>query len=361
MKDPSARLTSLTDVARRAGVSVATASRVLSTSTYPVAEKTRRRVLKAAEDLDFAPNLIARGLVAQRTYLVGMLVKDLVDEHAASLARGVEEAAAENGFAVLVMSTDGDPEKEIDAVRRLRSMRVDAVIFSYSTVAAGDQQARLTAQLRHVEVAGGALVRLAPHPRVGPDASISTRRAFALAVEHLAGLGHRRIALLQGPAGAGWSQVALYAMRRVLETHRLTLADRFIIPTDGTFAGGRAAAASVLKGRAPATAVVAMSDTVAIGLLKGLGEAGASVPGDVSVVGFDDVPSAAYTTPALTTIRVPLRELGVAGMQVAIWLLGGGARRGRNNLPVDLVVRESTGPAPGRAAAPRKKVGRAPA
>ncbi|MCU1463662.1 MAG: transcriptional regulator, LacI family [Acidimicrobiales bacterium] len=353
MKDPSGRLTSLTDVARRAGVSVATASRVLSASTYPVAEKTRRRVLKAADALDFAPNLIARGLVAQRTYLVGMLVSDLVDEHAAALARGVEEAAAENGFAVLVMSTDGDPEKEIDAVRRLRSMRVDAVIFSYSTVADRDQQDRLTAQLRHVEAAGGALVRLAPHPRVGPDASISTRQGFALAVEHLVGLGHRRIALLQGPANAGLSQVGVYAMRRVLEGHRLSLADRFIIPTDGTLAGGRSAAPALLKGRAPATAVVAMSDTLAIGVLKGLADAGARVPRDISVVGFDDVPAAAYTTPGLTTVHVPLRELGSAGMQVAIWLLGGGARRGRNNLPVELVVRESTDKAPKARPGPR--------
>lgn len=354
---PTVRLTSLTDVAERAGVSVATASRVLSASNYPVAERTRRRVLDAAAELDFAPNLIARGLVAQRTNLVGMLVPDLVDTRYAAIARGVEHMARDNGFTPLIFSTGGRPDDEVAAVRRMRSMRVDAVIFSYSTVSTREQQNKLTAQLEQVEAAGGALVRLAPHPRVNPDASYSTREGLALAVDHLFGLGHTSVTLVTGPAKAGGSQVAVYAMRRVLREHGKALQDTQVVATDGTLDGARTAAKSI-AGRRRTTAVVTLSDRIALGLLRGCHDMGVSVPEDLSIVGFDDLPQSAYAVPALTTVRVPHFDLGVAGMQVAIWLLGGGARQGRNNLPVSLVVRESTAaPRRGRPAATPKKAG----
>lgn len=349
MKEPNSRLTSLVDVAKRAGVSVSTASRVLSASDYPVAEKTRRRVLKVAKELDFAPNLIARGLVAQRTYLIGLLVKDLVDEHAAAVARGVQDVASANGFAVLTISTDGDPGREIEAIRQLRSMRVEAILFAYSMLDDRRHIEELTAQLKQVEAAGGVLVRLAPHPQVNPDASVSTRRGLGLAVDHLVGLGHHQIALVHGPSRTGLSRVAIYAMQQVLERHDLKLSAGSTIETDGSFEGGRNAAQKLIGVKAPNTAVVTVNDQLAIGLLKGFSELGVHVPDDVSVVGFDDVPSAAFTTPGLTTVQVPLRALGGTGMQVAIWLLGGGARMGRNNLVPEFTIRESTAP-PTRAA-----------
>jgi len=352
---PPVRLTSLTDVAQRAGVSVATASRVLSESEYPVAERTRRRVLDAAAELDFAPNLIARGLVAQRTHLVGLLVPDLVDTRYAAIAGGVEHMARQNGFTPLVFSTNGRTDEEVDAVRRMRSMRVDAVIFGYSTVSTREQQSKLTAQLSQVEAAGGVLVRLAPHPRVNPDASVSTREGLMLAVEHLFELGHTAVTLVTGPAKAGGSQVAVYAMRRLLREHGKTLQDNQVVATDGTLEGARATAKTIAS-RKRTTAVIALSDRIALGLLRGCRDLGISVPEDLSVVGFDDLPQSAYAVPALTTIRIPHFDLGVAGMQVAIWLLGGGARHGRNNLPVSLVVRESTAPPARRSAA---KAGRA--
>jgi LacI family transcriptional regulator len=303
-------------------------------------------VLKAAEELDFAPNLVARGVVAQRTYLVGLLVRDLVDERTAALARGVQDVASANGFAVLVLSTDGDTRRELDAVRQLRSMRVDAIIFSYSIVDDRRHIAELTAQLKHVETTGGVLVRLAPHPQVNPDASVSTRHGLGLAVDHLVSLGHHRIALVRGPASTGLSRVAKYAMHQVLERHDLKLTIRSDIESDGTFEGGRSAAARLVGGRAPCTAVVTVNDQLAIGLLKGFAELGARVPQDISVVGFDDVPSASFTTPGLTTVHVPLQALGGTGMQIAIWLLGGGARMGRKNLALELTIRQSTAPPP---------------
>src|SRR3954452_11114414 len=125
MPGRSTRLTSLADVAARDGVSITTASRVLSGSEHPVAEPTRAKVMAAASDLDFEPNMLARGLVMQRTHIVGVLVHDLTDEFYARIVRGIENVAFENGFSVVVCDTDRNAEKEIAYVRRLRSQRVD--------------------------------------------------------------------------------------------------------------------------------------------------------------------------------------------------------------------------------------------
>jgi DNA-binding LacI/PurR family transcriptional regulator len=233
-------------------------------------------------------------------------------------------------------------------------MRVDAIIFSYSMSDNRRHVEELTAQLKHVEAAGGVLVRLAPHPQVNPDASVSTREGLGLAVDHLVDLGHQRITIVHGPARTGLSRVARYAMQQVLERHHLKFSSSYAVETDGTFKGGRNTAASLLDGTAPSTAVVTVNDQLAIGLLKGFAGLGVRVPDDISVIGFDDVPSAAFTTPGLTTVHVPLRELGRAGMQVAIWLLGGGARIGRHNLALELTIRESAAsPPPGGFQQPR--------
>ena len=130
----------------------------------------------------------------------------------------------------------------------------------------------------------------------------------------------------------------------------LTLTESRLLATDGMAGGGDAVLQ--LSGRARrCTAVVALTDRIALGILRGAREAGIDVPDELSVVGFDDLPESAFATPALTTVRVPHFDLGIAGMQVAIWLLGGGARTGRNNLPVELTIRETTA-APSRTSAP---------
>ena len=346
MAESGRRLTSLADVAQRAGVSVATASRVLSNSSYPVASETRQRVLDAAADLDFSPNLAARSLVAQRTSVIGLVVEDISTEHAGQLARGVEDMATENGFAVLVRSTDGDPQSEISAARQFRSVRTDAVIYGCSSACHGEDEEGLIAQLRRIEEGGGVLIRIAPHPRVAPDVSISMHQALSLSLGHLAELGHRRIAFLLGDPESGQTMVALHAKGEILGELDLEADPAWCHSTALNHDGGRRVALALVAQRLPCTAVVAIDDTAAIGLLRGLADAGVDVPADISVVGMDDIPAAAYASPALTTVRVPLRALGQTAMQTAIWLLGGGTRMGRNNLPVELVARATTAAAP---------------
>ncbi len=145
---------SLSDVAASAGVSLATASRVLSDSPHRVAESTRQRVLSAADLLDFVPNLVARGLVARRTSTFGVIVHDMTDEYFAQIARGIEDVAYAGGRATLICNSDRRPDKELAYVRKLRSMRVDAILFTGSGLCDPAYQVAVQAQLRQLEAAG---------------------------------------------------------------------------------------------------------------------------------------------------------------------------------------------------------------
>jgi LacI family transcriptional regulator len=345
----SSRLTSLADVAARAGVSITTASRVLSGSRHAVAEATRTRVLEAAAELDFEPNLLARGLVMQRTHIAGVLVHDLTDEFYARIVRGIEDVAFGNAFSVVVCETDRDADKEIAYVRRLRAQRVDAIIYAGSSAADAAKQTELVEQLRRVEAAGAVLLRLAPHATVEPDVSYSTREGFGLLVDHLVSLGHREFAYVGAPAALNSTKVARYALAEVLRRHGIDFLPSRMITGDGTRAAGVEAAKQLVEagrvdGDTGVTAVLAATDHAAAGLLQGFSALGVNVPGAISVVGFGDLTLAGDL--GLTTVHIPLKALGDAAMKRAIWILGGGARMGRDNLPIELVVRASCGPAP---------------
>ena len=345
MPGRSTRLTSLADVAARAGVSITTASRVLSGSRHPVAEATRAKVLEAASELDFEPNLLARGLVMQRTHIVGVLVHDLRDEFYARIVRGIEDVAFANDFSVVVCETDRDPDKEIAYVRRLRSQRADAVIYAGSSAADSyaEKQEQIEEQIRRLENAGAVLLRLAPHATVEPDVTYSTREGFGLLVDHLADLGHSEFAYVGAPVALNSTKVARHALAEALFRHGIEFRAERMIPGDGTRAAGEEAAKQLVEQGLPVTAVLAATDHAAAGLLEGFAALGVDVPAEVSVVGFGDLTLAHDLS--LTTVRVPLTEVGDTAMKRCIWYLGGGARAGRDNLPLELVVRSSCGPA----------------
>lgn len=334
---------SLADVAACAGVSLATASRVLSDSAHRVAEPTRQRVLAAAAGLDFVPNLVARGLVARRTSTLGVIVHDVTDEYFAQIARGIEDVAYARGLATLICNSDRQPDKELAYVRKLRSMRVDAIVFAGSGLADGHYQAALGPQLRLYQAGGGAVVRLASAPDGRGDVEWSTGDGYRAAVGHLRSLGHARIGFVGGPTLLTSSHERRAAATAALEAAGLGLAASARFAGDYTREGGVRAASAVMA-RAPGerpTALLAANDQLAIGLLTGLRILGLKLPDDMSVVGFDDIPSCAFVEPPLTTIRVPLYDVGAAGAQVAIDRLAGRAGE-RVTLPVELVVRAST-------------------
>jgi len=328
----------LRDVARAAGVSPATASRALSAPEL-VAPARRALVEKAAQDLGYRPNLAARGLTTGRTGNLCLVVPDLGNPFFAGVAKGVQRRARELGHAVFVADSDEDPRLEADLVERL-SAQADGTLVC-SPRMSDERLAELTTD-RHVVLVNR---RLPGRPSVVVDNTDGMRQA----VRHLHALGHRRIGYAGGPAGS-WSdarrrdglEVAAHGL------HRLEVVDLgHFAPTvvGGTAAGDLVAAASI-------TAVIAHNDLVALGISERLRVRGVSVPGDVSVIGYDDTVGT-LGHPALTTVAIRLARLGSVAVDL---LLDGRASTGRAaatgadeddiSLPVELVVRGTTGPAP---------------
>jgi LacI family transcriptional regulator, galactose operon repressor len=340
-------VTSITEVARLAGVSVATASRVVSEANYAVSPSTRQRVLEAARTLDYVPNALARGLLKNHVPVVGVIVHDITDPYFSEIVRGVEDAASSGGHLVVTCSSERDAVREIEYVRLLRSMRVAAVVFAGSGIDDPTLAGQLPRHVRAITAYGGTVVHLSPHALGEPEVSVDNAAGIATMVGALVRLGHRRIAFLAGPP-------SLFVARDRLAGYRRGLAASAIEPDDGlvistTFDGrGGADGVDALVGRGAAfTALVCANDLIAIGALARLADLGIRVPDEVSVAGFDDIATAALTSPGLSTVRLPLRELGRRGFAFARLRLAGGTPS-PEILPTALVLRESTAPPPAR-------------
>jgi LacI family transcriptional regulator len=340
-------MASITEVARRAGVSTATASRVGSASGYPVSAATRERVLEAARALDYVPNALARGLQKRHVPIVGVIVHDITDPYFSEVVRGVEDAASEAGQLVIICSSDRDPEREGSYVRLLRSMRAGTVIFAGSGL---DDPALNRAVRRHVTAMrgyGAAVVHLSPHAFGEAEVGVDNEAGIAAIVGALVGLGHRDIAFLAGPASLFVARHRLAGYRRGLADAGVPVDERLIVETRFDRQAGADAVDALLAGDAPFTAICAANDLLALGALGRLAELGIDVPSEVSVAGFDDIATAAMTAPPLSTVRLPLHEIGRRGFLYAERVLAGGRPR-REVLPTELVLRESTAP-PARA------------
>ena len=334
-------MASITEVARLAGVSTATASRVVSAADYPVSAATRERVLEAARTLDYVPNALARGRLKSRVPVVAVIVHDITDPYFAEVVRGVEDGAASAGYLVITCSSDRDAERERSYVRLLRSIRAAAVVFAGSGLDAPIQNEEMDRHLAAMQADGAAVVHLSPYARGRPDVGIDNQAGIAAMVGALVALGHRRIAFLAGPTSLYVARERLAGYRRGLAEAGLPFDERLVV--SGTFdaAGGALAVDTLLAAGAPFSAVCCANDLLALGALRRLAERGIGVPGDVSVAGFDDIPTAALTAPSLSTVRLPLRELGRRGFEHADRRLAGDDPPGRV-LPTEVVLRNST-------------------
>ncbi len=338
-------MSSITEVARLAGVSTATASRVVSESDYPVSARTRERVLEAARILDYVPNALARGLLTRRVPVVGVIVHDITDPYFAEVVRGVEDAASPAGYLVITCSSDRDPGRERSYVRLLRSMRAAAVIFAGSGLDDPDLNEEMGRHIAAMTADGAAVIHLSPHAHGEPEVSVDNAAGIASMVAALVALGHRRIAFLEGPS-------TLFVARRRLEGYRRGLADagigfdeRLVVSTGFDREAGAAGVDALLAGDASFTAICCANDLLALGALGRLGELEVEVPRDISVAGFDDISTAALTAPSLSTVHLPLREMGRRGFEQADRLLSGGQAE-QELMTTELVMRDSTGAPP---------------
>ena len=297
--------TSIKDIARLAGVSHSTVSRALAGNPR-IPEVTRERILRLANELGYTPSLIARSLVMQETRTLGVVVASLTDPYAVEVVGGIEAAARADRYTVVIISSDGEPSREIAAIQALAGQRVDGVIVVSSR--AGDRYAAISAQWKFPLVLVNSSQRGAAFYSVASD----NAHGAGLAVAYLASLGHRRIAYIGGPAGAVSARERLAGYRHTLMDHGLRPDDTLQVDGDGTPAAGESGLQRLLKlpaSRRP-TALFCYNDLTAIGCLHAAHRMGLTVPGALSLVGFDNIPFSALTWPPLTTVDQRKQEMG---------------------------------------------------
>ena len=309
------------DVAARAGVSAPTVSRVLS-GNYPVAASTRAKVLRAMRDLDYVVNAQARGLSGTTTKTVAFVVDDVTGPFFAHIARGVEQQAASEGRLCLLCTTHGDPQRELAVVDLMREQRAEAVILVGGAWDDDVYNERMTDFARALDKSGSRLV-LCGRPSLGKDVPAQVVSydneggAYAMTA-HLLSAGHRRIAYLGRAIGLSTTDERIAGFRAAHADHGVALDESLIVPGEFSRESGYELTRRLLAERSDVTAVFAATDMVAIGVYKALREAGISIPDDMSVVGFDDIPFAADLAPGLTTVRVPHEQLGREAVRLGL-------------------------------------------
>jgi DNA-binding LacI/PurR family transcriptional regulator len=319
------------DVARQAGVSIATVSRVFGRPDT-VAAPTRRRVRDAADELGYTPNTTARALQRGRTGYLGLLVHDLANPFYATVAKAAQLEARRSGLALFCADYGDRPAEELDLAREM-ARHVDGLLL-YPSQPADDALHFAVADL------GPTVVIDSPVEGV-PGVLMSTADGIDQAVDHLAALGHRGLTYLDGAPTAMFSSLD---RRRNIEAaaERTGLGLSIVGPFSPTFESGvRAADLVVAQG---STAVVAFNDQMALGVVRRLTERGVRVGVDVSVVGVDDIWIAAQVTPALTTVRMPCAEAGAAAARLLVHRIDETPTAPTVVLPTELIVRASTGP-----------------
>lgn len=323
------------DVARLARVSPATVSRVLNNS-HPVSAQTRERVLQAIEALHYHPNALARGLLKRQTAILGVLVPDVSNPYYSVILRGIEDEARLHGYSVLVCNTDRDPSRHVQYLRTLRERRADGII-----VAGGQLDREAVNFLRRTEMK---VVAIGRHLVAVPSVRVDNVAAASEATRYLISLGHRRIATITGPAGSLTAADRLEGYRRALAEAGIPFDPQYVVEGSFRAEGGYEGTKHLFTLSTPPTAILAGNDRMAFGAIRALHEMGFRVPQDVSIVGFDDTLVARYTVPALTTVAIPMYDLGRKAAFLLFARLQGKRTPMVTVLPTELRIRESTGP-----------------
>ncbi len=333
------------EVAALAGVSIATVSRVL-TNRVAVRPETRRRVLDAVEQLGYVPSGPARALAGGRTGMLGLLMTDLTQPFYTELANAIESEAQARGFTLILANGAGDSGREAGYLDLLAQRRVDGIL-----VASRGVTTRHIDWLRHAPVEVVLVTCEAPGVPL-PAIVAASRSGAALAADHVLALGHRRIAEIAGPEVSASAPERHAGIVDALERAGVAAAELAVVSCDGDVAGGRAAAEALLGLSPRPTAILCYNDLVAVGALHAIAAAGLSVPRDISVVGFDDIPVASMVSPALTTVAQAVGEMArwsverIAAQIAANHGAGAVEPQGAVHMPCRLVVRDSTGAPP---------------
>ena len=327
------------DVARRADVSIATVSRVLNNTPRGVGADLRRRVLRVVQKLDYRPNALARSLHQKHTHTLGLVIPDIANPYYSEITRGVEDVCRQSEYAVFICNTDRNPSTMAHYLQVLREKRVDAII-----IGGGGTPGRRQFQALHDSSVPTLLI--GRYDVALPAVRIDNLKGGWEAATHLIRLGHRRIAILSGPKNSTSMQDRIKGYRRALDEHELALPREWVLHGDLRPASAFSIAQHLLTTRPSPTGILVANDQMAVATIRAATKLGLCVPKDVSVVGFDNIELASYVTPGLTTMAIPLYQIGVAVAEDAMKLIAGTPGNKETWFYPELIVRESTGPPP---------------
>ena len=327
-------MVTIRDVAREAGVSVASASRALN-EHQNVTPETRSRVHEAARRLRYVPHEGARSLTRRRNDVIGVVLPDLFGEYFSELVRGIDRVAHASGLQLLLSNMHGSPHETASAIRTMRG-RVDGLLVMPPE---GD------GSYLHDALPPGLPAVLLNHDETHGEASavgVDNHGGAMAIIEHLVESGYRRIAHIAGPRQ---NRDARERQRGFCDAIAATIGERapVIVPGDFTEAGGAEAARLLIAGKVPFDAIFCANDMMALGCMSVLTDAGLAIPDDVGVAGFDDIPLAHYATPPLTTMKVHIAEIGERAMtDLLTRMRGTGDMPALQILAPELVARAST-------------------
>jgi LacI family transcriptional regulator len=309
-------MANILDVALKANVSIATVSRVVNKSDHKVNPATREKVLAAISELDYRPNALAKGLLMKKTMTIGIIIPDISNPYYAEIVRGIQDTADLAGYAVMLHNTDGKQERIIRHIYLLREKSADGVIFCGGIITGYETLSILKELKERVVVVGR-------HEVDFPAVMVDNMGGATQAVQHLIDLGHRRIGCIGGPDGSTTAADRLKGYRNALAQNGMALNELLVKRGTWNPESGYLLAKELLEGPEKPTAVFSANDQMAFGVIKAARELGLNVPKDLAVVGLDNVPPGSYFDPPLTTVEIPMYDIGVASMRMLIDLLSG--------------------------------------
>jgi LacI family transcriptional regulator len=331
-------------VARDAGVSAGTASRVLSGSSYPVSDDARRRVLLASEALGYVPNVAARALATGRSSVIAAIVHDITDPYFSEVVRGIETASARVHGAVLIASDERDPRTLAERLAMLLGQGAAGIVLVGGQVLDHPTTPAIAEAVRRLRERGTPVVAVGRYGLEIPYVTVDELGAARLAVRHLLQQGHRHVAFLGGPMRSTTVHDRYQGFATALEEAGAEVDRALVLETPLTRGGGSDGVHALVASGTEFSAILAANDEVAFGAMAGLRALRIAVPRDVSVIGVNNVGMCEFVEPPLTSVQVPMRALGQAAWRMVDALRRGEQIERSRILDTTLVVRGSTAP-----------------
>jgi len=330
--------TTIKDVADKAGVSIATVSRALNGSPL-VTDETRIKIVKIANELKYTPNMMARGLMLKKSETIGVILPDLHGDFFSEVMKGIDEVARDNGYHILVSSSHSDKNEIESMLKVMRSGRVDGLIIMSPHIDSTSLNDHITNDLPVV------LLNCTINGKENTSILIDNFEGARQMVRHLIKHGHKRIAIIKGEENNFDAEERLKGYRSALYENGLELNPKLEIPGDFNEESGYTAMKKILNLKPRPTAVFASNDAMAIGAVSAIQSKGLKIPEDIAIGGFDDIPIAKYLKPSLSSVHVPINNLGTNAAIKLFKMIKNenNLSDGKTVLPATLVVRESCG------------------